>query len=70
VVYTGTIGFNQAEPGISSPVFSPTLVAAPEPSSVGLLMIGLFVVTGLSRWPAVSRKLRLPLQVAGVKSAG
>jgi hypothetical protein len=59
VVYTGTIGFNQGIPGTSSPVFSPTLVAAPEPSPAGLLLIGLFALTGLSRRPAVSRKLRL-----------
>jgi hypothetical protein len=40
VAYTGTIQFNQATPGVSSPVFSPVLVASPEPSSIALLAFG------------------------------
>jgi hypothetical protein len=68
VVYTGAIGFNQADPGISSPVFSPTLVAAPEPSSLSLLMTGLIVLIGLLKWSAASRKLRLTPKIAGIKS--
>jgi hypothetical protein len=68
VVYTGAIGFNQADPGTSSPVFSPTLVAAPEPSSVSLLMTGLIVLIGLLKWSAPSRKLRLTPKNVGVKS--
>jgi hypothetical protein len=38
---TGPDTFEQNDPGIASPVFSPILVAAPEPSSLGLLMAGL-----------------------------
>jgi len=49
---TGPDTFEQNDPGVASPVFSPTLVAAPEPSSPGLLMAGLF---GLL---VASRKLR------------
>jgi len=43
VVYesgTGPQSFLQGVPGSASPVFSPTLVAAPEPSSLALLTIG------------------------------
>jgi hypothetical protein len=43
VVYesgTGPQTFTQDLPGTASPVFSPTLVAAPEPSSLALLTIG------------------------------
>ena len=38
---TGPDTFGQNSPGSASPVFSPTLVAAPEPSSLGLLLTGL-----------------------------
>lgn len=41
VVYSGAIDFTQNVPGDSSPVFSPTLVAVPEPSAFGLFAIGL-----------------------------
>ena len=62
VVYVNGNGpntFGQNSPGSASPVFSPTLVAAPEPSSVSLLVAGLVGLAGLSRWSAASRKLRL-----------
>jgi hypothetical protein len=41
VAYTGTIQFNEATPGVSSPVFSPTLVTVPEPSLTAMLGMGL-----------------------------
>src|SRR5258706_9235119 len=68
VVYvsgTGPNTFGQNVPGSASPVFSPTLVAAPEPSSVSLLVAGLVGLAGLSRWSAASRKLRLTPKFAG-----
>jgi len=37
VAYVTTIQFNENIPGTSSPVFSPTLVPAPEPSTTALL---------------------------------
>ena len=40
VAYVTTIQFNQNIPGTSSPVFSPTLVPAPEPSTTALLGVG------------------------------
>jgi len=40
VAYTGTIMFNEATSGVSTPVFSPVLVASPEPSSIALLGLG------------------------------
>src|SRR6516225_5595123 len=40
VAYVNGIDFSQGAPGDSTPVFTPTLVAAPEPASVGLLAIG------------------------------
>jgi len=67
VVYvsgTGPNTFGQNSPGSASPVFSPTLVAAPEPSAVSLLVAGLAGLAGLSRWSA-SRKLRLTPKSAG-----
>jgi hypothetical protein len=42
VVYEGTIGFDEGTPGNSSPVFSPELVATPEPSPVALAAVGCF----------------------------
>jgi hypothetical protein len=48
---TGPSTFEQNDPGVASPVFSPTLVAAPEPSSLGLVAAGSLVI-------AVARKLR------------
>jgi hypothetical protein len=40
VAYEGTIGFDEAISGNSSPVFSPVLVSSPEPSSIALLAFG------------------------------
>ena len=40
VAYVGGIDFSQGSDGYSTAVFSPTLVTAPEPSSIGLLAIG------------------------------
>lgn len=40
VAYVNGITFTQGNPGDSTPVFSPTLVAAPEPSAMALLGIG------------------------------
>jgi hypothetical protein len=54
VVYVSATGpntFGQNSPGSASPVFSPTLVPAPEPSSMGLAAAGALVL-------AVARKLR------------
>ena len=41
VAYVGGIDFSQNSPGDSTGIFAPTLVAAPEPSSLGLLLTGL-----------------------------
>jgi hypothetical protein len=41
VAYAGAIDFTQNSPGDSSAVFSPTLVATPEPSTLGLFAAGL-----------------------------
>ena len=54
VVYVGGITFTEDNPGDSSPEFSPVLVAAPEPSSLGLLMAGLFVLAGSMRIRALA----------------
>jgi hypothetical protein len=40
VAYVNGIDFSQGSPGSSTPVFSPTLVTAPEPSSAALLAVG------------------------------
>lgn len=53
VAYAGAIHFTQNVPGDSSPVFSPALVAVPEPSIFGLFAIGL---AGCSA--AASRRVR------------
>ena len=53
VVYvsgTGPNTFDQNDPGVASPVFSPTLVAVPEPSSLALLITGAFGLLA-ARWP-------------------
>jgi hypothetical protein len=44
VAFTGTIGFNENEAGVSTPVFSPELVTTPEPSTFALLGAGGFVL--------------------------
>jgi hypothetical protein len=53
VAYVNGIDFSQDTPGSSTPVFSPTLVAAPEPASVALLTVG-----GLGLLVANRRKLQ------------
>jgi hypothetical protein len=55
VAYEGTIGFNENEPGISSPVFSPTLAAVPEPSTLSLVGLSLAGLTA-SGWRKVRDK--------------
>ena len=50
VAYVNGITFTQDNPGDSTPVFSPTLVAAPEPSPVSLLTAGLFGLAGSFGW--------------------
>jgi hypothetical protein len=53
VVYvsgTGPNTFGQNSPGSASPVFAPTLVAVPEPSSVSLLMTGLIALIVSLKW--------------------
>jgi hypothetical protein len=57
VAYVSGITFTENNPGDSTPVFSPMVVAAPEPSSVSLLIIGLAVLTGLLKSSSASRKL-------------
>jgi hypothetical protein len=45
---TGPSTFAQSQPGVASPVFSPTLVTAPEPTSMGLIAAGsLILAVGL-----------------------
>jgi hypothetical protein len=68
VAYVNGITFTENNPGDSTSVFSPTLVVAPEPSSVSLLMGGLIALIILLKCPAASRKLRLTQKIAGVKS--
>ena len=58
VAYVHGIDSSQGVAGDSTAVFSPALVAAPEPSSLGLLAGGLFVIAGSFRSLATSRKLR------------
>jgi hypothetical protein len=53
VAYVNGITFSENLPGDSTPVFSPTL-AVPEPSSLGLLATGLFVLAGWFRQSAAS----------------
>jgi hypothetical protein len=55
VAYVNSITASQNVPGDSTAIFAPTLVAAPEPSSVGLLMAGLVGLLIISRrWPQAS----------------
>jgi hypothetical protein len=53
VAYVHGIDFSQGAPGDSTPVFSPTLVAVPEPSSAALMAFGSLVLLATG-W----RKLR------------
>ncbi len=53
VVYvsgTGPNTFDENDPGVASPVFSPTLVAVPEPSTLLLLIAGALGLLA-ARWP-------------------
>jgi hypothetical protein len=56
VAYVGTIDFSQGSSGDSTPVFSPTLVTAPEPSSLGLMAAGLVAMGFFLRSPALRRR--------------
>jgi hypothetical protein len=56
VAYVGGIDFSQSSPGDSTSIITPTLVAAPEPSPLGLLVAGLFVMAGSLRSLATVRK--------------
>jgi PEP-CTERM motif len=49
VAYVNGIDNTQNSPDSSTPVFSPTLVTVPEPSTLGLLASGIFVLAGLFR---------------------
>jgi hypothetical protein len=53
VAYVGSIDFSQGVPGDSTGIFSPVLVAVPEPGSASLLAVSL-----LGLWSASRRKLR------------
>ena len=53
VAYVNGLQFNQGVAGVSSPVFSPTLVVAPEPSTMALLGAGALGLLGIGR-----RKIR------------
>lgn len=56
VAYVHSIDFSQGSPGDSTGVFSPTLVATPEPSSIALLAVG-----SLGLMAAYRRKFRWQL---------
>jgi len=68
VAYVNGIDFSQNFAGSSTQMFSPTLVAAPEPSSVGLLLTGLFVLIGLLKGPTALRTLWRTPKAAAVRS--
>jgi hypothetical protein len=53
VAYVGSIDFSQGTPGDSTGIFSPTLVATPEPSAIALLAVGSLGLLATGR-----RKLR------------
>jgi hypothetical protein len=57
VVYVNGITFTQNNPGDSSPVFSPTLVTAPEPSTLALWTTGWLLLAGLFRKTGASRRV-------------
>lgn len=49
VAYVGAVDFSQGVPGDSTPAFSPTLVTAPEPSTIALLAAGSLGLLASSR---------------------
>ena len=55
VAYVNGIDFSQGSAGSSTPVFSPTLVAAPEPASVGFLTLGCLGLLAAGRRKPQSR---------------
>jgi hypothetical protein len=58
VVYvsgTGPNSFDENDPGVASPVFSPTLVVVPEPSTLALLIAGALGLLA-ARWPKRSSR--------------
>jgi hypothetical protein len=59
VAYVGGIDFSQGVAGDSTGVFSPVLQAAPEPSTLGLMAVGLFALLFRAA-PAVRPWLRIP----------
>jgi hypothetical protein len=71
---TGTAGFSYVyHSGLDSgpdtgSFLNVQTVAAPEPSSVSLLMAGLIVLIGLLKWSAYSRKFQLTPKITNVKS--
>jgi hypothetical protein len=54
VAYVGVIDDSQSQAGDSTGIITPTLVAAPEPSSLRLIAVGLLGLLAVSR-----RKIRV-----------
>jgi len=61
---TDAVQFNQGVSGESTAIFSPTVQAVPEPSSMGLMAAGLLGMVGSCRRLSAARKARAA-QVAG-----
>lgn len=59
-----TVQFNSGVAGQSTGIFAPTVAAVPEPSSLGLMAVGLLGTAGSLRWLSAARKSKLG-QVAG-----
>lgn len=64
VAYVGGIDFSQGQAGDSTAMFSPSIAPVPEPSSLGLLIVGSFVMAVSFRSLAASRKLRQRAQAS------
>jgi PEP-CTERM motif len=56
VAYVGSIDFSQSAAGDSTGIFTPTLVAAPEPSTFALLGAGLVLTAVKIRYSRASRR--------------